>query len=67
VLWRVLRQGQKANSFAEASTELRELLGLSISPAHLQRLSGRIGREWKALRDAEVQAFKAKRLPAGPG
>jgi hypothetical protein len=64
VLWRALRQCQKANSFAEAAADLRELAGVAISPTHLQRLSGRIGAEWKALRDAEVQAFKDKRLAA---
>jgi hypothetical protein len=62
VLWRAIRQCQKACSFAEASADLRELAAIAISPTHLQRLSGRIGTEWKALRDAEVQAFKDKRL-----
>jgi hypothetical protein len=35
---------------------------LAVSPAHLQRLAHRIGGEWAALRDADVAAFKDKRL-----
>jgi hypothetical protein len=64
VLGRAIRQCQKASSFAEASADLRELAGVAVSPTHLQRLSGRIGAEWRALRDAEVQAFKDNRLAA---
>jgi hypothetical protein len=64
VLWRAVRQCQKASSFAEASADLRELAAIVISPTHLQRLSQRIGTEWRALRDAEVQAFKDGRLAA---
>jgi hypothetical protein len=64
VLWRAVRQCQKANSFAEASADLRELAGLAISPTHLQRLCRRIGAEWRALRQAEVQAFRGNRLAA---
>jgi hypothetical protein len=37
---------------------------VDISPAHLQRLSERIGREWAVARDAEVQAFRNDDLAA---
>jgi hypothetical protein len=59
-----VRQAAKAPSFKEASEDLRELAGLSVSPSHLQRLSERIGREWAAARDADVAAFREGRLPA---
>ena len=32
---------------------------VSVSPAHLHRVSQRVGREWAAARDREVQAFRA--------
>jgi hypothetical protein len=50
------------DSFREGSTDLKVLAGLAISPSHLQRLAVRLGTEWAALRDAEVQAFQGKRL-----
>jgi len=59
-----VRQAARAASFQEASEDLRELAGLAVSPSHLQRLSGRIGREWAAARDADVAAFRAGRLSA---
>jgi hypothetical protein len=59
-----VRQAAKAPSFREASEDLRELAGLSVSPSHLQRLSERIGREWAAARDADVAAFGAGQLSA---
>jgi hypothetical protein len=62
VLWRAARQCQKANSFAEASGDLLELARLAISPSHLQRLSKKIGKQWQALRAAEVQSFRDNRL-----
>jgi hypothetical protein len=58
-----MRQAQKAASFADASSDLRELAGLRISATHLQRLAGRIGKEWRDLRDGQVKAFKESRLP----
>ena len=61
---KAVRQAAKAPSFKEASEDLRELAGLSVSPSHLQRLSERIGREWAAARDADVAAFREGRLPA---
>jgi len=59
-----VRQAAKAPSFKEASEDLRELAGLPVSPSHLQRLSGRVGREWAAARDADVAAFREGRLSA---
>lgn len=63
VIQRAMRQVQKAASFAEASSDLSELAGLSISATHLCRLAGRIGEEWKQLRDKQVEAFRENRLP----
>jgi hypothetical protein len=63
VLRKAVRQASKAASFADASEDLRELAGISISPAHLERLAERIGSEWAAVRDAEVAAFRARELP----
>src|SRR5262249_18817999 len=60
VLRKVVRQGGKI-SFAEASADLRALCELEVSPTHVQRLTERVGREWAALRDREVAAFRAGR------
>jgi hypothetical protein len=57
-----VRQASKAASFKEASEDLKELLEVSISPTHLQRLSERVGQEWAQERDKEVQAFRENRL-----
>ena len=57
-----MRQAGKAASFADASEDLRELAEVSISATHLQRLSERIGGEWQAQRDQDVQAFRDQRL-----
>ena len=35
---------------------------MAISPAHLQRLTERIGGEWQQHRDADIQAFRENRL-----
>jgi hypothetical protein len=56
-----VRQAGKA-PFASASEDLRELGNLRISPAHLQRLCERVGTEWAAARDADVEAFRAGQL-----
>jgi hypothetical protein len=63
VLKKAVRQASKAASFVEASDDLSELAGISISPAHLERLSERIGSEWADVRDAEVAAFRKRQLP----
>lgn len=57
-----VRQASKAASFKDASEDLQELLDISISPTHLQRLSERVGQEWVEERDQEVQAFREGRL-----
>jgi hypothetical protein len=57
-----VRQASKAASFKDASEDLKELAEVSISPTHLQRLSERVGQEWAAERDKEVQAFREDKL-----
>jgi hypothetical protein len=37
---------------------------VAISPSHLRKLTERVGREWAAARDADVQAFREDELPA---
>ena len=63
LLRKAVRQAAKAVSFKDASEDLHELAGVSISPTHLQRLSERIGREWLQVRDGEVAPFQERRLP----
>lgn len=63
VLAKLVRQGGKAASFADARDDLSELAEIQISAKHLQRLVERVGGEWAAARDAEVSAFQADRLP----
>jgi hypothetical protein len=63
LLRKAVRQAAKAASFRDASEDLQELAGVSISPTHLQRLSERVGREWLQARDGEVAAFQERRLP----
>jgi hypothetical protein len=66
VLRLAVRQAAKAPSFAEASDDLRELVGVSISATHLQRLCERVGPEWAQARDEEVAHFRQKKLPPVP-
>jgi hypothetical protein len=61
-LRKAVRQASKAASFKDASDDLRELAQIAISPAHLQRLTERIGGEWQQRRDADLQAFRDDRL-----
>lgn len=61
MLRKVVRQGGKL-SFAEASQDLQDLIGLKISPTHVQRLTERVGREWAGLRDRDVAAFRVGKL-----
>jgi hypothetical protein len=56
---------QKAASFQDASADLRELAHVPLTPSYLQKLSLRIGQEWKDLQDAEVQAFRDGSRPSG--
>jgi hypothetical protein len=58
----MVRQASQAASFAEASEDVREWAGVSVSGAHLQRLSERVGREWAAMRDQEVETFRQGKL-----
>jgi hypothetical protein len=62
VLRLAVRQAGKAASFREASDDLEQLAQVPISPNHLAKLAERIGREWAAARDAEVQAFREDTL-----
>jgi hypothetical protein len=61
-----VRQAAKAPSFKEASEDLRELAGLAISPAHLDRLAQRVGTGWAVTRNQDVEAFRQGRLGAVP-
>jgi hypothetical protein len=62
VLRGAVRQAGKAPSFQEASADLRELAFVKISPNHLGKLAERVGREWVAARDVDVQTFRAGQL-----
>jgi hypothetical protein len=57
----VVRQAAKV-SFKEASDDLRDLAEVKVSPTHVYRLSERLGREWAAERDKDVQAFREGKL-----
>jgi hypothetical protein len=57
-----VRRAGKAASFAEASQDLKELADVAMSPTHVRRLCVRVGKEWAEARDADVQAFRDKRL-----
>jgi hypothetical protein len=65
VLRQAVRQAAGAASSREASDDRKALAELSISPSHLQRLSERVGGEWRDARDAEVQRYRAHQLPRG--
>lgn len=58
----MVRQAGKAASFKDASDDLKELAQISISPHHLGKVAERVGREWAAARDADVQAFQKNQL-----
>jgi len=58
VLRKVVRQASKASSYQDASNDLKELAQIPISPHHLGKVAERVGREWLAGRDADVQAFR---------
>jgi hypothetical protein len=60
----VIRQGAKA-AFAEASDDLEALADIPISPMQVQRLCQRVGGEWAAARDRDVQAFTDRQLLPG--
>ena len=62
LLRNVVRHGGK-DSFQEASEDLNEDLGLAISAKQVQRVTERIGAEWKDRRDQQVELFKQGKLP----
>jgi hypothetical protein len=62
VLAQAVRQASKSASFAEASDDLWELAHIEISATHLQRISERIGAEWSAVRDGDVEKFRQSKL-----
>ena len=45
-------------AFKEAAHNLKELAGVELSAQHVLRLTERIGREWAAQRDRQIEAFK---------
>ena len=49
-------------AFAEAAHNLKELAGVELSAQHVLRLTERIGSEWAAQRDRELEAFKQGHL-----
>lgn len=59
-----MRLAAKAPSFKEASDDLADLLQVSLRPSHLGKLANRIGGEWAALRDKDIQDFKGRKAQA---
>lgn len=57
----VVRQGGKG-SFAEARVELQAQHDLEIQAKQVQRVTERVGEEWGAARDRDVEAFKQGKL-----
>src|SRR5204863_4553549 len=64
VLQQIVTAGARLHSFADAAFAL-SLTGLSISPRHVQELTGRIGAELAALRDAQARQRLKRQLPRG--
>jgi hypothetical protein len=60
-----VRQAGKAASLQDASDDLKELAGVAISPNHLGKVAGRVGREWAAAGAAGVQASRGTRWRPG--
>jgi hypothetical protein len=59
---KVVRQGGK-EAFAEGSADLHENAELTVAGKQVQRITKRVGHEWAAIRDREVEAFKRGELP----
>ena len=59
---KIVRQGGKA-SFEEAREELQEHADLTLGAQQVGKITERVGREWAAQRDREVEAFKRNELP----
>ena len=62
LLQMAVRQASKAGSFQDASDDLREMAEVNFSATHLQRLSARIGAEWKEERDKDVVKYREGKL-----
>lgn len=62
LLQKIVSQGGRY-AFGEAAHNLKELAEVQISGRHVERLTERIGTEWVARRDEEVEAYKQDRLP----
>jgi hypothetical protein len=67
VLRKIVVQGAKAPSFASAADDLERLAEVTVSPKHVQRLTERVGGGWADAEDADVERFKAGRLPRRDG
>lgn len=61
MLRKIVSQGARY-AYGEAAHNLDELAGLKISAQHVLRLTERIGAEWAAQRDREIEDFKQDRL-----
>jgi hypothetical protein len=59
---KVVRHGGK-DAFAEAHEDLKEDLGIEVSAKQVQRITERVGEEWVAARDEQVEQFKQGSLP----
>jgi hypothetical protein len=63
LLRRIEYAGGNLGSFDRGSQALLHLAELEISPRHVQRLTERLGHEREAVRNAEVAAHQAGKLP----
>ena len=61
LLRKIVSQGGRY-AFGEAAHNLKELADQKISAQHTLRLTERIGAEWSAQRDREIEDFKQNRL-----
>lgn len=62
VLKRTVEQGGNSSSFKQASQQLQRLLNVEIGAKETQRLTEQTGRQWVAIRDAQVEQFKHGKL-----
>jgi hypothetical protein len=58
---KIVRHGAK-DPFEEASVDLREDVGIEITPKQVERITERVGSEWAQARDRDVVAFRERRL-----
>lgn len=61
LLRKIVSQGGRY-AFAEAAHNLKELAGVELSAQHVLRLTERMGAEWAAQRDGEIEEFKQGHL-----